>query len=80
MLSRDEFRFIAALDQAEVLLEGLEVVFQQSQALGCGEDDLGVEFGVLVEEPRPTCRMPDKLSPQCGQARSPLRAAALERM
>ena len=68
------------MDQAEVLLEGLEVVFQQSQALGCGEDDLGVEFGVLVEEPRPTCRMPDKLSPQCGQARSPLRAAALERM
>ena len=45
-----ELVFVAAFDQRENLLERLEVVLEQGEALGCGEDDLGVEGRVLGEE------------------------------
>ncbi len=45
-----ELGFVSALDQAEVLLKGLDIVFEEGQALGRGENDLGIQGGVLGEE------------------------------
>lgn len=45
-----EFLFVAAFDEGEVLLERLEVVLEQGEAFGGGEDDLGVKGRVLGEE------------------------------